>query len=283
MFKRFLRCISTLLVLVMLVNMVPVQALGQLQTGEIGEIGSMEPITTIPTISTNSTESATIVAEVPEGRSEYTKEFLLSNGLHMATVYAEPVHYEKDGKWEDIDNTLVANIDGTYKNTAGPWEVSFPQSFGSSKAITVTKDGYTLSFGMPQRLTSGGNSGAVVMSAGSTAETFATEQAATTTAQLDNKIELTREKLEAEHPETVLDKLSSRLTYENVHSDTNVIYDLASNPVKESIVLEKQDAALRGFRYTLNVGTMIPALEEDGTILFYNEDQTQIVMVMPAP
>ena len=283
MFKRFLRCMSTLLVLVMLINMVPVQALGELQSGEIGQIGGMESITTTPTGSADSAEPATIVAEIPEGRSEYSKEFLLSNGLHMATVYAEPVHYEKDGKWEDIDNTLVANIDGTYKNTAGPWEVSFPQSFGSSQAITVTKDGYTLSFGMPQRLTSNGNSGAVVMSADSTAEPLATAQAATVTAQVDSKADLLAVKAEAEHPETVLDKLSSRLTYENVHSDTNVIYDLDSNQVKESIVLEKQDAALRGFRYTLNVGTMIPVLEEDGTILLYSEDQTQIVMVMPAP
>ena len=274
---------STLLVLVMLINMVPVQALGELQSGEIGQIGGMESITTTPTGSADSAEPATIVAEIPEGRSEYSKEFLLSNGLHMATVYAEPVHYEKDGKWEDIDNTLVANIDGTYKNTAGPWEVSFPQSFGSSQAITVTKDGYTLSFGMPQRLTSNGNSGAVVMSADSTAEPLATAQAATVTAQVDSKADLLAVKAEAEHPETVLDKLSSRLTYENVHSDTNVIYDLDSNQVKESIVLEKQDAALRGFRYTLNVGTMIPVLEEDGTILLYSEDQTQIVMVMPAP
>ncbi len=283
MFKRFLRCVSTLLVLVLLVNMVPVQALGNLQTGNIGEIDGTEQIETVPTGSSSSTEQATIIAEIPEGRSEYSKEFLLSNGLHMATVYAEPVHYEKDGKWEDIDNTLVANIDGTYKNTAGPWEVSFPQSFGSSQSISITKDGYTLSFGMPQRLISGSNSGAVVMSADSTAEPLATAQATTVTAQVDSKADLLAVKAEAEHPETVLDKLSSRLTYENVHSDTTVIYDLDSNQVKESIVLEKQDAALRGFRYTLNVGTMIPVLEEDGTILFYNEAQTQIVMVMPAP
>ena len=278
MFKQFLRCVSTLLVLVMLVNMVPVQALGELQTGEIGQISGTDQIATPETA-----EPAVIVAEIPDGRSEYSKEFLLSNGLHMATVYAEPVHYEKDGKWEDIDNTLVADLDGTYKNTAGPWEVSFPQSFGSSQSISVTKDGYTLSFGMPQRLTSGGNSGAVVMSADSTAEPLATAQAATVTAQVDSKAELFAAKLEAEHPETVLDKLSSRLTYENVYSDTNVVYDLTSNQVKESIVLEKQDEALRGFRYTLNAGTMIPVLEEDGTILFYNEDQAQIVMVMPAP
>lgn len=278
MFKQFLRCVSTLLVLVMLINMAPVQALGELQAGEIGQISGTEPITTPETA-----EPAVIVAEIPEGRSEYSKEFLLSNGLHMATVYADAVHYEKDGKWKDIDNTLVANLDGTYKNTAGPWEVSFPQSFGSSQSISISKDGYTLSFGIPQRLTSGGNSGAVVMSADSTAEPLATAQAATVAAQVDSKADLLAAKAEAEHPETVLDKLSSRLTYENVHSDTNVVYDLDSNRVKESIILAKQDATLRGFRYTLNTGAMIPVLEEDGTILLYSEDQTQIVMVMPAP
>ena len=283
MFKRVLRSISTLLVLVMLVNMVPVQALGELQTGEIGQISGTEPIATAPTVSAEDLDSAEIVAEIPEGRSEYSKEFLLSNGLHIAAVYAEPVHYEKDGKWENIDNTLVANLDGTYKNTAGLWEVSFPQSFGSNQSITIQKDGYTLSFGMPQKLTTGGNSGAVVMSAGDTAETYSTVQASAAAAQLDNQAELLAAKAEAEHPETVLDKLSSRLTYENIHSDTNVVYDLDSNRVKESVVLAKKDAALRGFRYTLNTGSMIPVLEEDGTILLYNETQTDIIMVMPAP
>lgn len=273
MFKRFLQCISTLLVLVLLVNMLPVQAFAalQLDSTEQVEIKPMEPISS----------KATIVQEISEKRSEYIKEFLLSNGLHMATVYAEPVHYEKDGKWEDIDNTLTLSS-GAYKNTAGPWEVSFPQSFGSNQSISVTKDGYTLSFGMPQKLTTGGN-GAVVMSAEGTAETYAVSQAAIATAQIGSKQELLSAKQEAEHPETVLDKLSSRLTYANIHADTDVIYDLDSDRVKESIVLEKQDSSLRGYRYTLNVGTMNPVLQDDGSIIFYAPDSENVVMVMPAP
>lgn len=273
MFKRFLQCISTLLVLVLLVNMLPVQAFAtlQLDSTEQVEIKPMEPISS----------KATIVQEISDKRSEYIKEFLLSNGLHMSTVYAEPVHYEKDGKWEDIDNTLTLSS-GAYKNTAGPWEVSFPQSFGSNQSISVTKDGYTLSFGMPQKLTTGGN-GAVVMSAEGTAETYAVSQAAIATAQIGSKQELLSAKQEAEHPETVLDKLSSRLTYANIHADTDVIYDLDSDRVKESIVLEKQDSSLRGYRYTLNVGTMNPVLQDDGSIIFYAPDSENVVMVMPAP
>ena len=270
MFKRFLQCISTLLVLVLLVNILPMQALADMQ---LDATDNVSPVTK---------ENVAIVAEITEGRSEFSKEFLLSNGLHMATVYAEPVHYEKDGKWEDIDNTLTLSS-GAYKNTAGPWEVSFPQSFGSNQSISVTKDGYTLSFGMPQKLTVGGNGSAEIMSADSTAETFAVSEAAVATAQIENKTELLAEKLEAEYPETVLDKLSSRLTYANVHTDTNVVYDLNSDRVKESIMLEKQDSALRGYRYTLNVGTMNPVLQDDGSILFYAEDNATIVMTMPAP
>ncbi len=274
MFKRFLQCISTLLVLVLLVNMLPMQAFAtlQLDSTEQVEIKPMEPIDS----------NATIVQEISDKRSEYIKEFLLSNGLHMATVYAEPVHYEKDGKWEDIDNTLTLSS-GAYKNTAGPWEVSFPQSFDSNQSISVTKDGYTLSFGMPQKLTTGGNGGAEIMSADSTAETFAVSEATVATAQIENKTEFLAEKLEAEHPETVLDKLSSRLTYANIHADTDVVYDLDSNRVKESIVLAEQDDTLRGYRYTLNVGTMVPALQDDGSIIFYAPDSETVIMVMPAP
>lgn len=275
MFKQIIRSISTFLVVVMLFNMLPMQSFADLH------LDSTEQIEIKPTEST--AEKVTIVQEITENRSEYSKEFLLSNGLHMATVYAEPVHYEKDGKWADIDNTLVTHTDGMYKNTAGVWEVSFPQSFGSNQSISVTKDGYTLSFGMPQKLTTGGNSGAVVMSTESTAETFAVSQATTVNAQIDSKAELLAAKAEAEHPETVLDKLSSRLTYANVHSNTNVVYDLDSNRVKESIVLAKPDDTLRGYRYTLNVGTMIPVLQDDGSIIFYAPDEETVVMVMPAP
>ncbi len=278
MFKLFLRCMSTFLVLVLLLNMLPVQSMADWFDGEQILPGGTELIPPTTTIG----KELAVVQEISDNRSEYSKEFLLSNGLHMAMVYAEPVHYEKDGKWVDIDNTLTIHTDGTYKNTAGPWEVSFPQSFSSNQSISVTKDGYTLSFGMPQKLTTG-TGGAEIMSADAVSETFAAAQAVTTTAQLDSKKELLAAKLEAEYPETVLDKLTSRLTYSGIHSNTNVVYDLDSNRVKESIVIEKQDDTLRGYCYILNVGTMTPVLQDDGSIIFYAPDSETVVMAMPAP
>ena len=179
MLKRFLQSLSTLLALVLLVHMLPIQTLADMH---LDATDNVSPVTQ---------ENVAVVAEITEGRSEYIKEFLLSNGFHLATVYAEPVHYEKDGKWEDIDNTLTLSS-GAYKNTAGLWEVSFPQSFGSDQSISVTKDGYTLSFGMPQKLTTGGN-GAVVMSAEASAEALSAAHAATVTAQAETTLDLSAE------------------------------------------------------------------------------------------
>ena len=283
MLTKFLRCVSTLLVVVMLANMVPVQALSNTRAESIGQIDGTEIIEAFPSESPGSADEAVIVGEIADGRTEYSKEFLLSDGLHLATVYPEPVHYMKDGKWEDINNTLVADGKGSYRNTAGIWDVSFPQSSGSQKAVTITKDGYTLSFGMPQKLAPGNSSGAEVMSIGRAEETLSTSQVASVTAQVEATVDAVAAKAETQHPETVLHKLSSRMTYAGVYTGTDVVYDLRGNRVKESVVLAQYDPSLRGYRYNLNTGRLIPQLQGDGSILFYDPAQTEVIMVMESP
>lgn len=81
----------------------------------------------------------------------------MDNGLFIAAVYSEPVHYEKDGQWVEIDNTLTAQLNGTYTNTAGVWNVSFPNQLTKDARISVTKDTYTLSFGMAGELRTSGD------------------------------------------------------------------------------------------------------------------------------
>ena len=70
-----------------------------------------------------SIKDAEVLFELTDNRSAYTKEFLLSNGLHMAVAYPDQVHYEKNGKWKDIDNTLKL-VDGKYTNAEGIFKAS---------------------------------------------------------------------------------------------------------------------------------------------------------------
>ena len=145
------KLLSILLALTLVLQMLPVQAIAtELQESEA--LTRKEDVTT--------TENATIVAEIPSGRGEFQKEFQLSNGLRMLSIYGSAVHYEEDGEWKEIDNTLLpisatgAVLTGkaaqtstvAYKNTAGLWDVKLPASLSSGSAVEVSKDGYTLSF-----------------------------------------------------------------------------------------------------------------------------------------
>lgn len=329
---------------------------------------------TQPELTTQS--NAQIVGEIPSKRTQYSKEFMLSNGLHLAAVYPDAVHYEEDGSWEEIDNTLMLK-NGKYVNTAGVWNVSFPQQLSDSKSVTIEKDGYTLSFAMAGELRStgleiastvGGEDAASIKESvmqvventvveedtpmDVTSSTLAatvpetvpedtvsvieeTEPKATTEVsvpettistvetepEITEPLPETTVPIEVEAEQIIMDimpeqlsvsqmqlstatvqaldkaalqesyqyaemapeKLYSRLSYANVYQNTNVIYDMDSNRVKESVVMESYSSTLRGYKYTLNVGEMIPVLEDDGQILFYDADQKNVVMVMPAP
>jgi len=230
--------------------------------------------------------TAHIVAEDESRRGETYKEYIMNNGLRLATVYPSAIHYEDNGQWKDIDNTLVAAVSGgkaVYQNAAGAWNVRFPRTLSGNDMVGVTKDGYTVQFGMAGELRSTGD--LVVASVGQigvTADTLAVSNAQTATAQIQ-QLDLTAARAAAEHPETVLEKLNSRLSYANVYPNTNVVYDLQGNQLKESVVLQRYDADLWGYRYTLDTGDLVPVLREDQQIDLCHPKTSEVILTMPAP
>ena len=282
--KQFFRVCSIGLVLTMLINMLPMSVFAEDFQASLTDTEATTENTAVEETTTEeiTPEDAYVVSEITENRTEYSKEFLLSNGLHMATVYADAVHYETENGWAEIDNTLKANADGTYSNTAGVWEVSFPNQLSQSESVIIEKDGYILSFTMSGELTTGG---AMVMSAGSgdmPLQAFNTTTVQPAMGKIQ-QVDTTAMIQSAEHPEIVPVKLQSQIAYAQVYENTDIVYDLDSNKVKESVILESYNAELQGYSYTLEVGTMVPVLGEDGSIIFYDETQKNIVMVMPAP
>ena len=49
-----------------------------------------------------------VLQEITEKRDRYTKHFMLPEKGTAAAVYPEPVHYETESGWEEIDNRLEA-------------------------------------------------------------------------------------------------------------------------------------------------------------------------------
>ena len=272
---RIWKAIKALLSIILILTLTfqfPLSVLATaLETGSI----SLQP-TDGETVIDTAGESE-IVAEIESKRTEYSKEYLLSNGLHLAAVYADAIHYETAAGWEDIDNTL--KVEGTgasrvYANTAGVWNVALPYQLTQNNAVSLTKDGYTLSFTPAGELRTSGQ--LETMSLNDQAEAFSTTALSASTAQIMTIEDTASDGL-------TLTKAQSRLQYSNVFNNTHIVYDLQGNRLKESIVMGGYSSTLRGYRYTLNTGGMLPVLTESGQIDLYDRTGKTVVMHMPAP
>ena len=92
-----------------------------------------------------------LVGELTELRESDIKHFRRADGISEMVVYPYDVHFESDGRWIDIDNTLVETIneDGetVYRNAASDFVVSFASNLSSDSLVTIEYNGYTLSWG----------------------------------------------------------------------------------------------------------------------------------------
>ena len=141
---RTTRILSFLLALVFCLYLVPTEALAaELRTGSGNSQNAYARDTT-------ASDSADIVSEIVSSRDKYQKEYILSNGQRLLTIYPTAVHYEdEDGLWQEIDNTLcTASVNGksVYRNTAGIWDVTLPSSLSGNDAVSLSRGDSTLRF-----------------------------------------------------------------------------------------------------------------------------------------
>ncbi len=88
---------------------------------------------------------AEIENEVVEQRSEYTKHYRLTDGTYIAATYKEPVHYQKDGEWCEINNTLILQeVDGEsyYVNTASDKKFMLPKEINDNSIKFTASTGH---------------------------------------------------------------------------------------------------------------------------------------------
>ena len=263
--RKFLRSISLLLVLVTLVNLMPLSVFAS--HVQNGLDTTVEDDTEIyeayaPALQQND-EEATILCEVIENRTEFSKEFRMSNGFHVAAIYGDAVHYEKNGKWEEIDNTLYLeeNKSGRgYRNTKGRLQFYFPEQLSENQELSISKDGYELRFQMSGELhdvTSElstmvdvemmdipDTSERVQFAEGREQSAKKRYAKASPTDKIPAKIESNNEDNHKKNSQFADHKKQSRLRYGNIYENTDIVFDLISNRVKESIILKEYRESL---------------------------------------
>lgn len=280
--KLWKRILSCFLALLLTVYLLPVQVMAE-------ELGDLWPLTTENIAET----PPDVIGEVLERRGENQKEFLLANGVRQVVIYPAAVHYQKDGQWEDIDNRLLpaTTRDGetVYQNVAGMWDVSVPAELNTAGGITVSRNGYSLSFYLTGQLFEDGGaiseSGSASMGEELPCEDLICVSAGESTAAISSTTSTLADDDQLQ-PEAALKNQRSEAVYQNVYHDTDVTYDLDSNRLKESLILRSCPKEMLGYRYRLETDSLRLELQEDNRILAYAKDagpQDEPVFYMPAP
>ena len=150
-------------------------------------------------------EEAEILYELTNRRTENEKQFRMSDGSTLLAQYADAVHYNKDGIWTDIDNTL--NADGEeYVASENAFTVRFAKNGNTHKLLELSLDQYNIRFG----LSSGKSSAGVVTNPKTKG---------------NNKAEL--------------QEIASGIRYNNILDGVDIEYLLIGSRIKENIIVSK--------------------------------------------
>ncbi|MBR5202149.1 MAG: DNRLRE domain-containing protein, partial [Clostridia bacterium] len=197
---------------------------------------------------------AEILAEETSKREQYVKHFRMSDGSHRAAQYEVPVHFIKDDKWTDYDNTLVevdadteegetaSNKDLT--NVLADYSVRLSKKTNGKKFVRIEKNGYKLSW--------------YYINA--------------------NKVTAQITEITDDGDDATLEKLSSQVIYEEVYENTDFEYIVGSEGLKENIILKSEDT-LTEFVAEYKANGLNPVQVNDKTIELRADDGTVIYTI----
>lgn len=253
---------------------------------------SIIPASALDSLSVEET-AAKIVSEVTEMREESVKYFLCDDGSYIAATYAAPVHYNENGVWKEIDNTLTLSSKSgeTVYSTKGGLNVTVPSELGSGKRFTATNEGYTISFGVKSIDNSLSAQAKVVetdalpsvVKMNSTAEISNEKVTASSMAQ---KAETLTEKQKVEkfnNEQMTVDKQSGAVVYKGFNQQSDLEYIVTSNSLKENIVVYKPQAEYV-YSFDLDSDGLIPVEQPNGSIILVESEASQeAVFTLDAP
>ena len=186
-------------------------------------------------------------------RDENVKHFNLGANRRQAVVYSQPVHFrDSEGHWQEIDNTLESAITAqgrrVLRNRAGRMRVEFPQQADGGSMASITENGRTFAWRFEQEaqpVRAVARTGAQLKQERLVAQAQAMPKFVGRTVESLKAADLTAEIETAQEQRGDIAQLKSENTYENVLPGVSVRYTLASDRVKEDIILANAEALSR--------------------------------------
>ena len=227
-------------------------------------------------------------------REKYAKHFICEDGTYIVATYPNPVHYKEDGNWKEINNNLVLSDDSLsssgqamYVPKAGYLDVSLPQNFSNNQKISATNKGYTISFGVHKEDGIQLKKTADVVNDAAALTSNMTLNKETSNKNLSKKsvkIITKDNKIQAYNREvTAVSNQAGSLVYKNIFNKADLEYIVATNSIKENIVLNsRQDEYV--YKFDMNFGELIPVVNDNNSISLVKQDNTdETVFYIDAP
>ena len=248
-------------------------------------------------------------------RTEDTKHYRMTDGSFTAVKFNDAVHYDVDGKWEEIDNTLVIDPSSTvdkpvYRNLNGNVMYRFEGDPSDGK-VSAEYGGYSVIFelitendfgdvGLQPVPNPGGE--LELMSTAIEAEIDTEEELirsfeidiinpATDSTEIMTLAEATAEK-EALIKQEQFTTFTLDEAYENIKNSSvieyaasdeafTISYNLSGNTLKENIIVNSKSDKYT-YKFSIDLVGLIPVLMDDGSISLNNSDNESIFTI-PAP
>ncbi len=236
-----------------------------------------------------------IIGELEEERTYTEKHFLRSDGSVVASVFPSNVHYEKDGKFLDVDNTLEEVIDTEeklkiteentkiemmqnnqieeklnkaiieeqkketkiYKNKTGNAQIYFTNKTNGYRLGSMESEGYTIKWGLVNSQPSKVNV---------------------------NSKNLEKREVKGLRAKEVTTQIpTTSIEYNEVLSNISIEYSAEPEHVKENIILQNKEAINNELKFVYDVGTLEMKLLETKDIIVYDKIEENIKFTIEAP
>lgn len=199
------------------------------------------------------------VSELEESRDLYSKTYETSEDTNVVISAAVPLHYEKNGKLKDIDNTLVKSEEDSsvLTNKANAYNVELPNKYTDDSEIRIDYEDSSISFKLLNNVKS--SKGDIVETENADVDKANTESVA--------------------YAESNMDKLSSAITYENLLPDTDFEYNVQPDALKENIILNKIPDADYTVQYELRTGNLEAILNKDNSITLVDSEKKEVFLI----
>ncbi len=178
-----------------------------------------------------------------------TKVYSNPDGTLTAEVSLEPVHYQKDGIWVDIDNTLITSSDNSsIENKNNKFKVKFPKNTSEGNNPQILKyniEGYEITIGPAS-----GRS--------------ANDKAFSNPANANRKQE------------------QGKVSYSELYPDVKFEYIVTGTKVKENIILDSYQGK-NTFEFYITAEGIDASKLEDGSIEFKEKETDKYLFTIVKP